>query len=213
MPQSRRLSALLSACAFAFALAAHAQDSPPSLGDVARQTRLQKQQQEATFAKDGQPKDGQSKVGATKSAQTNGQPAVAKDAQPAKTTKRVITNDEIPEHIGPTRTSMSPYQSPMVYPQPSYGEGKTPADYLKDQILLQKQNIANLQNEIESVNASIQYAGGNCVSGCVQWNERQKQKQDQVESMKVQLEQMRKRLEDVQELARKQGFGSSVYDP
>ena len=34
-----------------------------------------------------------------------------------------------------------------------------------------------------------------------------------IEAMKSQLEQMRKDLEDVQEMARKQGFGSSVYDP
>jgi hypothetical protein len=51
------------------------------------------------------------------------------------------------------------------------------------------------------------------VSNCVQWNEEQKRKQDQVETMKGELEQQQKRLEDLQEAARKQGFGSSVYDP
>jgi hypothetical protein len=46
----------------------------------------------------------------------------------------------------------------------------------------------------------------------VQWNERQKEKQDQVESMKAQLEEQKKQLENMQESARKQGFGSSVYE-
>ena len=31
--------------------------------------------------------------------------------------------------------------------------------------------------------------------------------------MKEQLDQQQKRLEDMQDMARKQGFGSSVYDP
>ena len=79
--------------------------------------------------------------------------------------------------------------------------------------MAQKSAIANLKSDIESLSASIEYAGANCVSGCVEWNERQKQKQDQVESMKVQLAEQEKRLEDMQESARKQGYGSSVYDP
>jgi predicted ribosome quality control (RQC) complex YloA/Tae2 family protein len=47
----------------------------------------------------------------------------------------------------------------------------------------------------------------------VQWNERQKEKQQQVERLKSQLEDQQKRLEDMQEQARKQGYGTSVYDP
>ena len=76
-----------------------------------------------------------------------------------------------------------------------------------------KNNIASLKSNIDTLTASIQYAPGNCVSGCVQWNEHQKQKQDQIDAMKVQLEQAEQRLEEMQEAARKQGYGSSVYDP
>jgi hypothetical protein len=47
----------------------------------------------------------------------------------------------------------------------------------------------------------------------VQWNERQQQKQQQVEVMKSQLEDQQKKLEDMQDSARQQGYGSSVYDP
>lgn len=80
-------------------------------------------------------------------------------------------------------------------------------------IQAQKNALASLQSEIASLSESIHYAGGNCVANCVQWNERQQQKQQQLEGMKAQLEQQQKRLEDLQESARKQGFGSSVYDP
>jgi hypothetical protein len=228
MRKLRQFLLVVLASAFVFALAAYGQDDAPSLGDVARQSRLQKQQKDAQ-AKDAQSKDAQNKDAQSKDAPANdaqGKDAQSKDAQgnddkdatskdaPSRKTPHVITNDEIPEHVGPTRTFGSGSQNPVVtYAQPAYSEGKAPADYWKSQIQAQKDAIANLKSNIDSLSASIQYAGGNCVSGCVQWNERQKQKQDQVDAMKLQLDQQQKRLEDMQEAARKQGYGSSVYDP
>jgi uncharacterized coiled-coil protein SlyX len=47
----------------------------------------------------------------------------------------------------------------------------------------------------------------------VQWNERQKQKQQEVERMRSQLETQKKRLQSMQESARQQGYGGTVYDP
>jgi hypothetical protein len=256
MGRFRRFVVMLAAGIFAFGLAAYAQDDSPSLGEVARQSRLQKQQQDAgkeDQSKDAPAKGSADKGSASKSAATDapaaapapgaakaapgkaannlapnhvapspdaqskalpGQDGTAKDAPPGKTGKKVvITNDEIPEHIGATRTSASYSQNGGTYPQTVAGGKQAQGDTFREQILAQKGSIASLEKQIEEVNASIQYAGGNCVSGCVEWNERQKQKQDQVESMKVQLEQMRKQLEEAQEMCRKQGFGSSVYDP
>lgn len=220
-----RFFLLISAGALVFALAAHAQDDTPSLGDVARQARQQKQEKDAqakaSQAKDGQDKDMQdkdaqskdtsAKESQSKDSQGKDQHAAAKDAQPK--TPHVITNDEIPEHIGPTRTLPGSQTPSTTYQQPAYSEGKAPAEYWKSQITAQKNAIANLKTNIDELSASIQYAPANCVSGCVQWNEHQKQKQDQVDAMKVQLEQLQKNLEDMQEAARRQGYGSAVYDP
>ena len=41
----------------------------------------------------------------------------------------------------------------------------------------------------------------------------QQQKQQEVDTMKAQCEEQQKALEEMQEAARKEGFGSSVYDP
>ena len=61
MCKLRHFLLLFFASAFVFALAAHAQDDQsPSLGDVARQARLQKQQKDAQ-TKDVQSRDAQSK--------------------------------------------------------------------------------------------------------------------------------------------------------
>jgi len=220
MPKLRQLLLLFLAVAFVFVLAGFAQDDAPSLGDVARQSRQQKQKD--AQAKDAPVKDAPAKDAPSKDAQSNAAPAkdkdkdkdkgaAAKDAQPK--TPHVITNEDLPEHIGPTSTRPASQPTVVNYAQPSYEQPKLPPDYWKNQIMAVKNSIANLKANIESVSASIQYAGGNCIANCVQWNERQKQKQDQVEIMKSQLEQQQKYLEDMQEAARRQGYGSSVYDP
>lgn len=200
--RTRRLFLLLAASGFLCAFLAYGQNSP-SLGDVARQARLQKQQ------KDSQAKDASAKD--TPKKESSGTDSSAKDAQPPKP-PRVVTNDEIPEHVGPTVTS-GPGSRTANGEQPDYGSQKMSAEQWKSQIQAQKNSIASLQSQLNILNESIHYAGGNCVSGCVQWNERQKQKQSQVESMKAQLEDQQKRLEEMQDAARQQGFGSSVYDP
>lgn len=204
--RTRRVFALLAASAFLCAFLASGQDSQ-SLADAARQSRLQKQQKDAQAkVAPAQNKDAQNK-------DAPGTGATAKDAQSPKA-PHVITNDEIPEHVGPTVTSAHGSQTSYTSEeQPNYGTRKVPAEQWKSQIQAQKNAIANLQREIASLSESIHYAGGNCVANCVQWNERQKEKQERVETMKAELEQQQKRLEDMQEAARKQGFGSSVYDP
>jgi hypothetical protein len=199
-----RVFVLLAAGGLVGVSPAYGQDSP-SLGDAARQARLQKQQ------KDAQAKDIPTKDAHRKDAQ--GGAAISKDAQPAKP-PHVITNDEIPSHVGSTVTSAPGSQAPDTgYSQPIYGTQKIPAEQWEAVIRQQKDAIASLQREIADLSESIHYAGGNCVANCVQWNERQKQKQDGVEAMKAQLEQQQKRLEDMQDAARKQGLGSAVYDP
>ncbi len=227
MQALRKLLIFSAAAAFACLHPAYGQDAPPSLGDVARQSRLQKQQKDVPADKDSQGKDASAKNTAAKDATTSKDApakdasgkdnrATAKDAQAPKT-PHVYTNDEIPEHVGPTVPAGQPYQNQYANYRQNYyptGTGQAGlADQWKAQFQAMKSSIANMQAQINSINESIHYAGGNCVSNCVQWNERQKQKQEQVEMMKQQLEQMQKRLEDMQEAARKQGFGSSVYDP
>src|SRR5437588_9223979 len=141
---------------------------PQSLGDAARQARQQKQQQQ----KD-QPKDPQ-----------------AKGAPGAKTAK-VVTNDEIPAHIVPVVRLSASVDGSVGHAEsdgrPSSSGAKLPAEQWKAQILSLKNAIAALQSDIARLNDSIHFAPANCVANCVQWNERQQQKQQQVEVMKSKL--------------------------
>jgi hypothetical protein len=205
--RTRRVLAFLAVSTFSCVCAAYGQDSQ-SLGDVARQSRLQKQQKGAQD-KDA-PAQNSNKDASSKAA--SGPDATAKDA-PSPKAPHVITNDEIPEHVGPTGTARGPQTYSTPDAAANSGNRDARADQWKSQIQAQKAGIASLQREIASLNESVHYAGGNCVANCVQWNERQKEKQDRVAVMQQQLEEQQKRLEDMQESARKQGFGSSVYDP
>jgi hypothetical protein len=174
------------------ALFALGQDQP-SLGDAARQARQQKQQKGAQ-AKDGQSKD-----------------SPGKDVQPVKAQK-LITNDEIPEHAPAPAGSADQPRGISYSPSPS-GGGKMSPEHWKSQILAQKNVVSSMQHEMEKLNDSIRFAPTNCAANCVQWNQRQREKLQAVERMQAQLEEQKKKLEDIQESARQQGYGSSVYDP
>jgi hypothetical protein len=212
MPRIRGILATFAAGAFLFTLGAYAQDEP-SLGDAARQARLQKQQKSAESSKEASAtapaKDALGKSAPAKDASSKETPPKPGDVPKVK---KVITNDEIPEHIGPTRTLPAKQTTAGYTPLPNY-DGNPPAEYWKSQIQAQKSYLTSLQEQIAELANSIQFAGGSCVSNCVQWNEQQLRKQERLESMKAQLGQQQKSLEEFQDAARKQGFGSSVYDP
>jgi hypothetical protein len=168
----------------------YAQDQP-SLGDVARQARQEKQ-------KNAQNKDAQGKP------------------LPASKTPLVITNESLPDHNADDTPSPAPDNKSRVAnddSSPEAAQGKMSADEWKSRIQAQKSLVDGLQSNIDELSQSIQFAPGNCVAGCVEWNEHQKQKQQEVEQMRSKLQSAKKQLEDMQDSARKQGYGSSVYEP
>ena len=91
--------------------------------------------------------------------------------------------------------------------------GKLPPEQWTAQILAQKSLISRLQSDADRLSESVQFTPGNCVAGCVQWNQHQEEKQRRVERMRRQLEEQKGRLQQMQDAARQQGYGSSVYDP
>ena len=177
-----------------------AQDSQ-SVADAARQARQQKQQQE-------KQSQAPAVADAAKTAPQAADPS-AKPAPPAKAA-HVYTNDEIPEHTGPDLPSKPEHQSSLS--PTNYKGGKLPPEQWRAQIRRIKNSITSLQKQIELVESSIHFAGGN-YERHVLYNNRQRQKEQQVENLKSQLEQQQKLLEDMQEEARHQGYGSAVYDP
>ena len=154
-----------------------------SLGDVARQARQKKTQVNNTPGKDLQA-------------------------------RKVVTNDEIAEQAASTADGSGADQSHELASHHTSSEpGKLSAERWKAVIQAQKNVVSSLQKQIDKLNSSIHFVEANLYVNGPQYNKRQAQKQQEVERAQAQLEEQNKRLEDMQESARKQGYGSSVYDP
>jgi hypothetical protein len=136
-----------------------------------------------------------------------------KQAKDAHTERKVLTNEDLPQRVEPeSSTSVSTDEHEPTPAAPASNDIHA-AEQWKAKIETQRNSIASLQTQIDKLNSSIHFAGPNCVANCVQYNEGQVRKQDEVERMQKQLDQQKKQLEDMQESARKAGLGSSVYEP
>jgi len=133
-----------------------------------------------------------------------------KQAKAANTTHKVVTNEDIPESPeAVSTTSVSDHETPSTRASNDTHSGEE----WKAKIETQRNSVASLQSQIDRLNSSIRFAGPNCVANCVQYNQRQIQKQDEVQRMQKQLDEQKQKLEGMQESARKAGLGSSVYEP
>jgi hypothetical protein len=142
----------------------------------------------------------------------------AKDAHPS--TKKVITNEDIPEH---------PESAPESSPESSSASGKEdkskdssvhPAtefaqsgEQWKAAIQAQKNVVASMQSDLDRLNASVHFVEAKRYSNGVQYNQYQLKKQQEAQRMQKQLDEQKKKQTDMQEAARKAGFGGSVYNP
>ena len=191
-----RLFTVLAAGICAYALTASAQDAPP-LGDVARQTRVDKQQPAPSTS-------------APASATDTASDATTSRAGTQPKTSHVITNEDLPErNAAPAPASAPPNRSNL---RPAATEIKRPAAYWKAQAQQLKNSIAQVQRHIDTLTASLHAVLTNSTDEPV-WNYREKERQRQITDLQAQLNDLRRRLEDTQEAARRQGYGSSVYDP
>jgi hypothetical protein len=185
LPMRKYTTSILIAAAVSLCvILAHGQDSP-SLGDVARRARQKKEQAEA---------------------------AESKDPKAAKAPK-VITNDDIPSHPETTDQSYTVPDHREAEAPPSSDGPKMSGEYWKGRIQAEKNQIQSLQSRIDQLNGSVHFAPGNCVRNCVEWNLHQKQKQQEAARLQSQLARAQKNLGEMQEAARRQGYGNAVYDP
>lgn len=166
--------------------------NPPSLGDLARKQRESKQK-DAKDAKDA--------------------PAKAKDA-PAKA-KKVVTDEDMPEHAPDSDEAVAgpdgPHDEASV-PKSADDVVRT-GDQWKAAIAQRKAVLADLKDRIDKLNGSIHFVEANAYRNGVEYNKKQAQKQQDVERMQAQYDDQKRDLEQMQENARKAGFGSAVWDP
>jgi hypothetical protein len=123
----------------------------------------------------------------------------------------VIDNDTLPSHAArnPVAKVVPVSASKTMSPDAFEKAGEK----WKDQIAAEKSKVAQLQLRINQVNETIRAANLGCSDNCVLPNPRLKSKVDEANSLKLELAEQQRQLEALQDSARKQGFGSAVYDP
>jgi predicted RNase H-like nuclease (RuvC/YqgF family) len=143
-----------------------------------------------------------------------------KNKQHAATTNKVLTNDDLstPGHSAdgsgdsPNTKSAKPKTSPATV-QPDKDEQPS-AEKLKAAIQDKKQAISETQSEITKLQSTINYVQNNrnIYTNAPEYNEAQKRKEQEVNRLKGILQQQQDELNDLQDAARKAGYGSAIYD-
>ena len=137
-----------------------------------------------------------------------------KEKARTKAAKKVVTNEDIPESPG-----LSPDQHEAAgktepdSPSSSSAPAPRSAREWRNMIVAQKDRIETMQAQINKLNASIHFVTANAYVHGAEYNQYQVKKQQEVKNLQAQLEEQWKKLAEMQEAARKEGMGASVYDP
>src|SRR5271170_2070376 len=103
-----------------------------------------------------------------------------KQAKASHVTSKVVTNEDLPASEQPSSSTSVSDEHDTTPAAPASNDIQA-AEQWKAKIQSQRDSVASLQDQIDKVNASIHFAGPNCVANCVQHNEKQIEKQDEVE--------------------------------
>jgi len=139
-------------------------------------------------------------------------------AKSGRSAARVITDDDMPKRPDAPMQSENAKEDEKDERAPNR-DSRSPApnsqsaEYWKAQILIQKRSVSAQQEQVNQFRESIHFVEANRYVNGAQYNEQQRRRQIQLDQMEKQLEQQKKRLADMQDSARKAGFGNSVYDP
>lgn len=143
----------------------------------------------------------------------------AEDASAAQ--PKVITNKDLPKNPDANQESReapsgaSAAASSQAADQRSAQQRlaeQRAADRWKRLILAQENRMATLQARIDQLNASIQSAHGS-VQYKGPYNRYQARQLERVAQMQQQLDEQKKKLDQMQEAARHAGMHTAVYDP
>jgi hypothetical protein len=151
-------------------------------------------------------------------ARENQEKKVAEDASGAQ--PKVFTNKDLPKDAeADSMPSEPPLRDDVVASSKAddYRSAEQrlaeqrAAEQWRRQILTQENKIASLQARIDQLNASIHAAGGNQYEG--PYNRYQARQLERAAQVQLQLDEQKRKLDGMQEAARRAGMHTTVYDP
>jgi hypothetical protein len=145
-----------------------------------------------------------------------------KNKQQVATTDKVLTNDDLStaDHSTDDTGSDDSQKKKSVKPKTSPTAAQSDkdehpsAEELKAAIQDKKQAIAETQDEIAKLQSTVNYVQNNrnIYTNAPEYNDAQKRKEQEVNRLKGVLQQQQDELKDLQDTARKAGYGSAFYD-
>lgn len=137
----------------------------------------------------------------------------AKQGQKPAAPHKVVTNEDMPSHPAETEASSEKSAAADNHAGAPAINSSSNGEQLKAIFAAQKQRIKNFEQQLSNLQASVHYVEANRYSNGVQYNQSQLRKQQEADRMQKQLDEAKKTYAEMQDKARKAGFGSSVYDP
>jgi hypothetical protein len=135
---------------------------------------------------------------------------------PAKA-KKVVTDEDLPAHAegAPANEDVPPLDGPRSEAAvlPSTKDVLKTGEQWKASIALQKAAVTDLKSRIDKLNASIHFVSANAYRNGAEYNKYQAHKQQEAERLQSELDEQKKSLDQMQETARRAGYGSAVWDP
>ena len=152
------------------------------------------------------------------------------DSTPAAQPK-VITNKDLPKDKDSSDPAASGAQPAAVLPA-NENPGKSAAEHRAEQrfaqqrlaeqraaeqwkrrILAQKDKMASLQERIDNLKANVQFANVSTYPYSGPYNRAQARQVQRIMQLQQQLDEQKRKLEQMQEAARRAGMHTAVYDP
>ena len=144
-----------------------------------------------------------------------------KNKQPATTTNKVLTNEDLSTPgqadgaaSDEAHNKKNPRQKTSARTEQSKEDEEPSAEELKAAIQDKKAAIAETQDEIAKLQSTINYVENNrnIYTNAPEYNEAQKRKEQEVNRLRGILQQQQDELKELQQTARKAGYGSALYD-
>jgi predicted RNase H-like nuclease (RuvC/YqgF family) len=131
--------------------------------------------------------------------------------------ENVITNDDMPtEGLADEDAVAQRHSASKHKPDPDSAKVLAmdkEARNFRAKILAQKSAISALQARIDHETSAVHFARASVYYNSAQTNTRAQAKLDEIQALNQQMDSEKKKLEDLQEAARKAGFGNGVYEP
>lgn len=136
-----------------------------------------------------------------------------KSAPAAAKARKVVTDDDMPQRTEPSALEKAATEEPPSPPSPPPSARRTgSAERWRAMIQAQRELVTKLQERVDAIRPTIRFVDPQAYWDGPQYNQLQRQRMAALEEMEKRLALEKKKLEQMQDEAHRDGFGNSVYE-